>query len=86
MFKRQQLRGVDHGLVHQEVGNVVPDRIHPPTLPTFQTLAAVFENERFLANRAHQNVEQVLGNHAGNSTPGLWALGSRLWENLKPKA
>jgi len=56
------------GLFYQQDRDVVPDRINPTTLPTLQALPLILENQRFLADRADQHVEQVLGNHERDST------------------
>jgi hypothetical protein len=59
----QVLGRFGHSLVHQKNGNVVPHRINPPALSTLQAFAALFQHQRFLADRAGQYVEKVLGNH-----------------------
>ena len=56
-------------LIDQQDRNTVTNWIGPETLFTLETLSFVFENERFYAHRADQDVEQILGNHGGDFTP-----------------
>jgi hypothetical protein len=55
--------GIGGGLVHQHDWDAVPDRVDAAALGTLQTLSLVFQHQRLLADWAHQDVEQVLGNH-----------------------
>jgi hypothetical protein len=59
-----ELGGLDDRFIHQHDRNVVADRVDAPALSTFETLAIGLEHDWLLANRADQNVEQLLGNHA----------------------
>src|SRR4029077_6397754 len=54
---------IGDGFVHQHDRNSVPDRIDAAALGALQTLSFVFQRQRLFAHRAHQDVEQVLGNH-----------------------
>ncbi len=55
--------GVDFGFVDQQNRNVVAHRINPAALGALQTFAVALHSERFFAERANQDVEQVLRNH-----------------------
>ena len=54
---------VGDGFVHQHDRNSVPNRVDAAALGALQTLSFVFQRQRLFAHRAHQDVEQVLGNH-----------------------
>jgi len=56
-------------LVYHQDRDVIPNRINSTTLPTLQALRLILEKQRFLADGADQDVEQVLGNHDRDSTP-----------------
>ena len=53
------------GLINQKDRYVVAHRIHAAAFSTFQALAVFFQHQRFLANRANEDVEKVLGDHSG---------------------
>jgi hypothetical protein len=55
--------GINHSLVNQQNGNIVPDGVHATASRAFQAGAIFFQGERLLARRANQNVEQVLSHH-----------------------
>ena len=54
---------INNGFIHQHDGNSVPHRVDAAALGALQTLALVFQGERFLADGTDQDVEQVLRNH-----------------------
>ena len=56
---------IDHSFIRQHDGNSVANRVDAAALGTLQTLALVFQCERFLADGTDQDVEQVLRNHGG---------------------
>jgi hypothetical protein len=51
------------GLIHQQDGNAVPNRVCAMALTALQGLAFVRQSKRPLANWTNQNVEQILRNH-----------------------
>jgi hypothetical protein len=55
--------GVDGRGVDQQDRNAVLDRIHPAAFAAFQARRIFFQDERLLASRANQDVEQILRNH-----------------------
>jgi hypothetical protein len=79
---------VDSGFIDQKNWNIIAHRIHPAAFSALQALAVFFQRKRFLAQRANQNIEKVLGNHAGHSTPraplcsSLWASAVRHSRNI----
>jgi hypothetical protein len=54
---------IDDGFVDQHDWDAVPYRVNAVALAALQTLSVVFQRQRLLADRADQDVEQVLGNH-----------------------
>ena len=69
------LRRIDDGFVDQHDWDAVPYRVNAVALAALQTLSVVFQRQRLFADRADQDVEQVLGNHAMHSIPFI--VGSR---------
>jgi hypothetical protein len=66
------LRGFNDGFVHQQNRDVVPNWVNAAALGALQTLAAIVLHnvlERLLAGRADQNLQEILRNHAEDSTP-----------------
>ena len=62
---REKLRSgrILYRFIHQKDGNVVTHWVDAMALGTLETLAGFLLHQRFLAHRAHQNVEEILGNH-----------------------
>ena len=56
---------LNHRLIQQEDGDFVSYGKDAAALPALERLAIGLECQRFLALRADENVEQVLGNHGG---------------------
>lgn len=50
--------------IHQKDRNVVTHWVDAMALGALETFARLLLHQRFLAYRAYQNVEKVLGNHA----------------------
>jgi hypothetical protein len=59
---------INDGFIDQHDRNSVPHRVHSAALGTLQTLALVFQGKCLLADRADQDVEQVLRNHEKDFT------------------
>jgi hypothetical protein len=59
---RQDSGRIDRSFVHQHDGDVVPHRIDATALAALQALASVLQYQRLFADRADQNIEQILGN------------------------
>ena len=49
--------GLSDSLVHQQNGNVIPNRINAVALSALEALPFVLEREWLLADRANQHVE-----------------------------
>ena len=58
-----RLAFLDVSFVDEQDRNVVADGINPSAFKAFQRLTTVFQDQRFLAERAGEDVEQVLRNH-----------------------
>lgn len=54
---------IDGGGINQQDRNVVLNGIHTAASTAFQALPIFFQDQRFLAKRADEDVEQILGNH-----------------------
>jgi len=57
---------VDGCGVDQQDGDVVLNGIHAAAYAALQTFPVFFQDHRLLANRADEDVEQILGNHSGS--------------------
>jgi len=57
------LRGSDGGGVDEHDRNVVLDRVDATAFAAFQAGSVGVQSHRFLANRANQHIEKILGNH-----------------------
>ena len=55
--------GIDYRLIDEHDGDIVANGIESVALCTLQTRAASFDLERLLADRADENIQQVLGDH-----------------------
>ena len=55
---------LDGRLVYEQYRYVVAHGIDPLALAALETLTSFFLNQRLLADRAHENFEKILGNHA----------------------
>lgn len=52
--------------VDQQDRNAVLNGVDAVAHTALQTFPVVFQDHRLLANRAHENVEKILGNHSGS--------------------
>jgi len=83
-------RRIDDGLIDQENWNVVPNRVDAAALGALQAFPSFFEHQRFSAQRANQDVEQVPRNHGGilHLAEGTQTCGNALaetkWSSLRP--
>ena len=55
--------GFGDGFVYEENRDAIANRVSAQALATLQRLTFILQDQRFLAGRADQDVEQVLGNH-----------------------
>jgi hypothetical protein len=55
--------GVNGSGVDQQDRNTVLYRVHAAAFSAFQARRILFQDERLLARRANQDVEQILRNH-----------------------
>ena len=55
--------GIDRRLVNQQNWDAVADWVNTTTFGAFQAFAIALHRERFLAEWADENVEQILLNH-----------------------
>jgi hypothetical protein len=56
-------RRIDLGFIHQQNWNVIADGVNPAALGAFQAFAISLHSQRLLADRANQNIQQILRNH-----------------------
>lgn len=61
-----------HRFVDQQNGNIVPHWIYAVALAALQALPGFLLHQGLLAQRANQDIEQFLGNHARILPPNDW--------------
>ena len=59
-----ELSGINNGFIDQQNGDVVANWIDTPALRALQALSVFFERQPLLAYRTHENVKEILRNHA----------------------
>jgi hypothetical protein len=63
---------IGDSFIHQHDWDSVPDRINAAALGALQIFSFIFQRQRLLADWAHQDIEQILGNH-GKILRLFWA-------------
>lgn len=53
----------DLGLIHQQNGNVIAHGVNPSAFGAFQAFAVFGHSQPNFAERANQNIQEILGNH-----------------------
>ena len=62
--RRQGLRRFNGCGINQQDGDVVLNGVDAAAYAAFQAFAVFFQDHRFLANRADEDVEKILRNHS----------------------